>query len=104
MTLEDAIKHCREVAKENREQYKEYPEQDGYIERFYDCLECAQEHEQLASWLKELQAFRDSKTKVIKRLKYIMNHGVTDNNGRHIISLEFILPLIKDIGEVTEDE
>lgn len=38
MTLEDAILHCIEQAK--------------------DCTQCAEEHYQLAIWLKELQEYR----------------------------------------------
>jgi len=40
MTLEEAIKHCEEVADNN-------------------TCECAMEHRQLAEWLKELKAIRD---------------------------------------------
>lgn len=42
MTLEEAIKHCEEIA-ENR------------------CDECGTEHRQLKEWLKELQAYRKEK-------------------------------------------
>lgn len=38
MTLQEAIDHCREVAK--------------------GCSDCAKEHEQLADWLEELLAFK----------------------------------------------
>ena len=40
MTLEEAIKHCEEVA-----------------EQLGNCP-CAAEHRQLVEWLKELQAYR----------------------------------------------
>lgn len=56
MTLDEAIKHCEEVAKENREladkigvsQYDDV-----------DCVKCAKAHEQLAEWLKELKQLRE---------------------------------------------
>lgn len=46
MTLDEAIKHCEEVAD-------------------YDCydenqLECAKDHWQLAEWLRELKAYKES--------------------------------------------
>ena len=44
MTLDEAIKHCEEVA-------------DGLTEQG-KCAECAAEHRQLAEWLKELQKWR----------------------------------------------
>jgi hypothetical protein len=39
MTLEEAIKHCNEIAEDR-------------------CDECGMEHHQLAEWLKELQVYR----------------------------------------------
>ena len=39
MTLDKAIKHCEEVAKEK-------------------CDKCGEEHQQLAEWLKELKKYR----------------------------------------------
>ena len=59
MTLDEAIKHCEEVAEENDRQYSENPEQLGYTEKFYDCKECADEHRQLAEWLKELKKYKE---------------------------------------------
>lgn len=47
MTLDEAIKHCKEEA----EKYMEYG-----IET--ECYQCAKEHEQLAEWLQELRARR----------------------------------------------
>lgn len=40
MTLNEAIKHCEEKAKE------------------LGCTKCGKEHAQLAEWLKELQRYR----------------------------------------------
>ena len=55
MTLDEAIAHCQEVAKELRKQpFKEKMD----IEDIADCEECAEEHEQLAEWLKELKELR----------------------------------------------
>lgn len=54
MTLEDAIKHCEEVAKSC--QLKAYDiERDDYK----DLEECATEHRQLAEWLRELKERRE---------------------------------------------
>ena len=59
MTLDEAIEHCLEVAKENREladkigvsQYDDV-----------DCVKCAKAHEQLAKWLKELKKYKEKNT------------------------------------------
>ena len=65
MTLDEAIKHCEEKAEELREQpFKEKMD----IEEVADCEECAEEHEQLAEWLKELKAYKEaSKGDLISR-------------------------------------
>ena len=62
MTLDEAIKHAEEVANEkerlgamgrgNPDKFAPSPEQ---------CFKCAEEHRQLAEWLKELKAFREQK-------------------------------------------
>lgn len=62
MTLEEAIKHCEEVVERNLV--------DAYIIRIngnrldmfgrtYEyCIQCAEEHRQLAEWLRELKTYR----------------------------------------------
>ena len=54
MTLDEAILHAREVAERNRKQYKNCPSDRTDI-RYQTCEECAEEHEQLASWLEDLK-------------------------------------------------
>lgn len=61
MTLDKAIKHCEEVAEEQdmkagfETDYQTYTMSETERER---CRECANEHRQLAEWLKELKAWR----------------------------------------------
>lgn len=65
MTIDEAIKHCEEVAEELRnvdmgELDALYCGDTECIEaRKNDCIECAREHEQLAEWLKELRQFKE---------------------------------------------
>lgn len=56
LTLEEAIKHAKEVAKTNRaEATYNFPN----LKEYYDnCLECANQHNQLAEWLEELQKYK----------------------------------------------
>lgn len=65
MLLDEAIQHCLEVAEKQEklaennmniqiEKYKVY-DADEYIK----CKECAEEHRQLAEWLKELKNICD---------------------------------------------
>lgn len=58
LDLESMIKHYKEVAKEQAELYEcymQHGEQGDYVN---ECLKCAEEHRQLAEWLKELKQLR----------------------------------------------
>ncbi len=58
MELDEAIRHCEEVAEEN-ENEANFGFGNACIDRS-SCLECAKEHRQLAAWLRELKAYRDA--------------------------------------------
>lgn len=60
MTLDEAIKHCEEVADE-QEQSARILRGDFYKARRESCIECASEHRQLAEWLKELKAYKEER-------------------------------------------
>lgn len=70
ITLDEAIKHCEEVAEKNEKQAKEchdnqvrkcevIPFAEMDYTRENECLECASEHRQLAEWLRELKTHRE---------------------------------------------
>ena len=61
MTIESAIKHCEEIAKENEKQFDSCPmKYDGaYVNNGKTARECAEEYRQLAEWLKQLKRYRD---------------------------------------------
>lgn len=67
MTLEEAIRHCEEKAKEQKAKAESNiieTTEEGWIrvydgKEYDDCLKCAKEHEQLAEWLKELKDYRE---------------------------------------------
>ena len=85
LNLLEAIAHCEEVANEKQKQADSNVqfEQDG-IKHIYDaeeydkCLECAEEHRQLAKWLKELQWYRNY-------AGVLFHEGKTYVNGAPII-------------------
>ena len=60
MTLDEAIKHAEEVAEREKEKGFEfntrYNRENEYGTK---CYECAEEHRQLAEWLKELKMYRE---------------------------------------------
>ena len=56
--LDEAIQHCLEVAEQEEEDavWWDKVHQDGYAsQEAKECKECAEEHRQLAEWLKELK-------------------------------------------------
>ena len=65
MSIDEAIVHAREVAEKQRKDNDncEYKAEYGCKEcaDYYSkpCIECAEEHEQLAEWLEELKAYRE---------------------------------------------
>ena len=70
ITLDEAIKHCEEVVEEQEKVAKEWHENQirkcnliPFAEMDYthenECKECAEEHRQLAEWLKELKQLRE---------------------------------------------
>ena len=78
LSIDETIAHAREVAKRNREQWKNCPADRRDIEH-QTCEQCAEEHEQLAEWLEEL--------KVIKSdvfTDYLLNMGFTKGYNKAI--------------------
>ena len=55
MTIDEAIKHCEEVAQENEKQFNGCPmKYDGaYANNGKTARKCVEEHRQLAEWLKD---------------------------------------------------
>lgn len=61
LTLDEAIKHCLEVAEQNDAQAEKIGRQfigSAMDKRATDCQECATDHRQLAEWLTELKQWR----------------------------------------------
>lgn len=68
MNLDEAIKHCEEVAYEQDMKAGFETDNQTYtmseVER-ERCKECAKEHRQLAEWLKELKDYKDKDMRFI---------------------------------------
>ena len=62
MTIDEAIRHCEEVAEEKEQEAKE-----AHVLSGMDCMECAEEHRQLAEWLRELKAYREAREEIIRK-------------------------------------
>lgn len=64
MTIDEAIKHAEEVAEKNEKKASCFWGKEGNP-NYENCIECAEEHRQLAEWLKELKQLREQKEKEI---------------------------------------
>lgn len=65
MTLEEAIVHCEEVAQKKEKLFELHkktlilmPNYSLAFKQEQECKTCAEDHRQLAVWLKELQNWR----------------------------------------------
>lgn len=72
-SLEEAIKHCEEVAEAEERSAKLHQRPDrgvkGSGKRYLSCIECAKEHRQLAELLRELRVKRQIVTNVKEQCK-----------------------------------
>ena len=83
MTIDEAIKHAKDKAKEQRKDYDTCVVKEGYgckdCAYYYSksCIECAEEHEQLAEWLEELKEYKQLEEQgLLLKLPYdIANRG-----------------------------
>ena len=91
MKLDEAIEYAKEVARKNEQEYRYNKCHGGtYYENLAEsCKKCADEHRQLAEWLKELKAYKEQERWILvsERLpnhdEYIKNNGlfnVSDEN------------------------
>ena len=90
MTLDEAIAHAREVAKEQKSKYDKCPTRTRYncAMCFHNpkCDEDAKEHEQLAEWLEELKAYRQyiDLTEIPEQYKLGFQDGIIAGNNKAI--------------------
>jgi len=61
-TLDEAIEHCKDVAKQNERKALRNRRHGGYVyeAEALACEKCAMEHLQLAEWLEELKERREN--------------------------------------------
>ena len=84
MTLDEAIKHAEEVAEENQSIVDSC---DYYGENMIKCEKCAEEHRQLAEWLKDY------------KVKEEINQSLLYENERLIKSVQEIKAEIENMTE-----
>lgn len=113
LTLDEAIKHCEEVVEKNENKAQEWHKQtknrvvnfcEKAIQAENDCIECADEHKQLAEWLIELKQFKEqescedvvSREEAIRVLKENCSHWDTN-----VMLIDIATDLLKKLPSVT---
>lgn len=80
MTLDEAIKHAEEVMLENIEKTKNRNASDPIA---IECGECADEHRQLAEWLKELKTKREKLDRIAELINEVDLADMTQAQLEH---------------------
>lgn len=88
MSIEEAIKHCNEVA-------------DSYNDTCPDC-DCASDHRQLASWLQELKERREKESRCEEVIrdpdaKYVTTDMTEEACEAMIRLIEKVIEILPDI-------
>lgn len=111
MTLDEAIKHCKEKAEELRleaEQIRDIGEvvsnpNQPYNEPVRECRECANEHEQLAEWLEDYKRLLGEKS-------YAMGYqdgledGLQDIREQgDLISREYVEGIVEELENICQN-
>lgn len=92
LTLDDAIKHCLEVAEDN-EQFAsgKWIGSEGEANR-QECEQCAADHRQLAEWLTELKDLRAEQNDQYTFIRELMDEL---NDAKRL--LKAAIGIIKDV-------
>lgn len=82
LTLEEAIKHAKEVADMNYNDAEKFDSNDS-VENYMkaNCMKCAEQHEKLAEWLDELKSYKEAEEQgLLVRLPCKIGDTVWDND------------------------
>lgn len=88
MTLDEAIKHCEEMAYQKDLESGFETDNERYAmtdKERADYKECASEHRQLAEWLKELKAYREQRGQRMKIGDEVYIHGYVDEIRQNVV-------------------
>ena len=108
MTIEEAIKHCEEVAEEQEKEAQEWHENQvrkceliRFAEMDYtrenECKKCAEEHRQLAEWLKELKQLKEQEPmldKIRAEIEELHLIGYATVDGKREIASRAVMQII----------
>ena len=94
MTIDEAIAHAREVAKEQKSKYDKCPTRTRYncAMCFHNpkCDEDAKEHEQLAEWLEELKELRNMTAGHLYAVAFNRGYLKAEKEERNMVIDDFV--------------
>lgn len=97
LTLDEAIKHCLEVAEQNEKKADKIGRQlvgSAMDKCATDCRECATEHRQLAEWLMGLKKAKSIIRVCNRVLGHLLEYEIENTSTRHEVET-----LLKNITE-----
>lgn len=84
LTLDEAIKHAKEVADMNYNDAEKFDSNDS-VENYMkaNCMKCAEQHEKLAEWLEQLKSYKEAEEQgLLVRLPDDLNRVLYQINYR----------------------
>lgn len=113
MDLESAIQHCEDVARQNEEDAILYSNCKKHKKNLFEiglaenaekkCCKCAEEHRQLAEWLKELKAYKEPCGDAISR-QAVLDAFWKLNVELSPTAIWTIQNMVKDVPPVTPQQ
>lgn len=85
MTLDEAITHAKEVASEQRRRSGICTTNDSKCDKFSNCIKCAEEHEQLATWLEELKCYRNDHGDIVSKIAILASDKARFYNCGYVL-------------------
>lgn len=105
--LDEAIKHCEEVAEEHERHLKVYEnmaeDRSLFKEEENECKECAKEHRQLAKWLRELKTYKDFKDKGYVMCRVVATQDIQSRTTRVILDVNTEKLFDNNVGVNTDE-
>ena len=109
MTLNEAIIHAEEVSGEQLMRAGKCTGDDSLCDKYSNCMKCAEEHHQLAEWLRELKCYKSMNRKDYYRIysdkDFQFGHDIyhsLDDAKAYSNDGEFIVHVI-ELKEIVEE-
>lgn len=100
MTIDEAIKHCLEVAVKLEKKANIYEIKNTYLpdsQKPVDCLSCAADHRQLAAWLTDYKELKTKYSDVQEKIREIRGYLEFAEEHMNVMGVLEALDIIKDM-------